>query len=42
MDLFMDMNYTGWILLECRTEPMDLVAAMKEQKDIFNRMTGRV
>jgi sugar phosphate isomerase/epimerase len=41
MDLFVDMNYKGWILLECRTEPADLVEAMREQKAVFNRMIGR-
>lgn len=41
MNLFMDMNYKGWILLEARTEPADRVAAMKEQLEIFNRMIGR-
>lgn len=42
MDLFMGMNYDGYILLEARTEPTDRVAAMKEQLDIFNKMTGKV
>jgi sugar phosphate isomerase/epimerase len=41
MDLFVGMDYQGWILLECRTEPPDLVEAMKEQNAIFNRMIGR-
>jgi sugar phosphate isomerase/epimerase len=41
MDLFVGMNYKGWVLLECRTEPADLVEAMKEQKAVFNRMIGR-
>jgi sugar phosphate isomerase/epimerase len=41
MNLFVGINYQGWILLECRTEPPDLVEAMKEQKMIFNRMIGR-
>lgn len=39
-DLFNAMNYTGWILLEARTEPSDTVAAMKEQLAIFNKMIG--
>lgn len=41
MDLFVGMNYEGWILLECRTEPADLVEAMKEQQLVFHRMIGR-
>ncbi len=36
-DLFTDINYKGWILLEARTEPTDRVAAMKEQLSIFNQ-----
>jgi sugar phosphate isomerase/epimerase len=38
MDLFVKMNYTGWILLECRTEPADKVKAIIEQKAIFDAM----
>ncbi|MEZ6144479.1 MAG: TIM barrel protein [Planctomycetaceae bacterium] len=41
MDLFKDMNYSGWILLEARTDPKDKVAALIEQREIFERMTGR-
>lgn len=39
MKLFLDMNYTGWILLECRTDPADKVAAMIEQRKIFKKLT---
>ncbi len=42
MDLFVKMNYHGWILLEARTEPADRIAAMKEQLAIFNTMTGNI
>lgn len=38
MNLFMDMNYGGWILLECRTDPADRIAAIKEQHKIFKKM----
>ncbi|EPR69335.1 sugar phosphate isomerase/epimerase family protein [Cyclobacterium qasimii] len=38
MNLFVEMNYKGWILLEARTTPADRVAAMREQLDIFNTM----
>jgi sugar phosphate isomerase/epimerase len=37
-DLFTDINYNGWILLEARTEPADRIAAMKEQLELFNQM----
>ncbi|WP_166819929.1 sugar phosphate isomerase/epimerase family protein [Thalassoroseus pseudoceratinae] len=32
-------NYSGWILLECRTNPKDKVAAMREQRRLFEEMT---
>jgi len=38
MDLFADIKYKGWILLEARTEPVDRIAAMKEQLCVFNSM----
>lgn len=37
-DLFVSNQYSGYILLEARTEPDDRVAAMKEQKEIFENM----
>jgi hypothetical protein len=40
MELFVKANYKGWILLECRTEPSDLVAAMGEQRDIFKKLVA--
>ncbi|WP_163380912.1 sugar phosphate isomerase/epimerase family protein [Cyclobacterium sp. SYSU L10401] len=39
MNLFTQMNYKGWILLEARTTPEDRIAAMKEQLRLFNAMT---
>ncbi len=41
MDLFAKVNYDGWILLECRTEPADRVKAMIEQHEIFEKMTKK-
>ncbi|MCX6333538.1 MAG: TIM barrel protein [Bacteroidia bacterium] len=41
MDLFTGMKYSGWILLEARTEPADRIAAMIEQNTIFNEMIGK-
>ncbi len=40
MNLFTDIKYQGWILLEARTEPEDRIAAMKEQLEVFNTMIG--
>lgn len=36
--LFAGMNYSGWILLEARTQPIDRVAALKEQLALFNEL----
>ena len=36
--LFVDMNYEGWILLECRTSPSDRVAALKKQRRVFGEL----
>lgn len=38
MNLFNEINYDGWFLLEARTEPDNRIAAMKEQSDIFTKM----
>ena len=38
MNLFVAMDYEGWILLECRTNPEDKVAAMTEQVAVFQEM----
>ncbi len=38
MNLFVKMDYRGWVLLEARTAPVDRVVAMKEQLEIFNTM----
>ncbi len=38
MDLFVKMDYDGWILLECRTNPDDKVEALKEQRRIWEKM----
>ena len=32
------MNYTGWILLECHTNPADKIGSMRAQKAVFERM----
>lgn len=38
MNLFVKMDYAGWILLECRTDPQDKVAALKEQRKVWEEM----
>ncbi len=39
MNLFKGIQYEGWILLEARTDPKDKVAAMIEQRKVFEQMT---
>ncbi len=41
MALFVKMNYSGWILLECRTNPSDRVAALVEQRKVFEEMVAK-
>ncbi|MDA0315102.1 MAG: sugar phosphate isomerase/epimerase [Bacteroidetes bacterium] len=36
--LFSAMNYSGWILLEARTNPTDKVAALREQLELFQNL----
>lgn len=38
MNLFVKMDYAGWILLECRTDPTDKVVALKEQRKVWEAM----
>jgi len=40
-DLLNGIKYSGWILLEARTEPADRVQAMKEQLALFNEMISQ-
>ena len=35
------MNYAGWVLLECHTNPADKVQSMKEQRIVFDRMIAK-
>ena len=38
MDLFVAMDYDGWILMENRTTPDNTVTAMHEQREIWKKM----
>jgi hypothetical protein len=38
LDWFAKMNYKGWILLECHTNPADKVASLIEQRQLFEKM----
>ncbi|GAB4031729.1 sugar phosphate isomerase/epimerase family protein [Spirosoma gilvum] len=35
------MNYNGWVLLECHTNPPDKLSSMKEQRAVFDRMIAK-
>ena len=39
--LFVKMDYGGWILLECRSKPEDRVAALIEQRKMFEKMVEK-
>jgi len=39
--LLVGTNYRDWILLECRTHPKDRVAAMKEQRRVFEKLVAQ-
>ncbi len=38
MAMLININYNGWVLLECRTDPDDKVKASIEQRKIFENM----
>jgi len=38
MNLFVKMDYAGWILLEARTNPTDRIKALNEQRKIWEKM----
>ena len=38
MKMMVQTKYNGWILLEARTNPVDKIVAMKEQREIFEGM----
>lgn len=41
MDRFVKMDYIGWILLEARTKPKDRIAALIEQREVFEEMVRK-
>ncbi|MHC4617757.1 MAG: sugar phosphate isomerase/epimerase family protein [Planctomycetota bacterium] len=41
MNLFVKMDYKGWILLEARTKPGDRVKALAEQRVLFEQMVAK-
>jgi len=41
INLFVRMDYAGWILLECSTQPKDRVAALAEQSKLLPEMIAK-
>jgi sugar phosphate isomerase/epimerase len=41
LNLFVAMDYDGWILLEARTKPDDRVKALAEQRQVFEQMVAK-
>jgi len=41
VNLFVAMDYAGWILLEARTKPADRVQALAEQREFFEQMLAK-
>ena len=40
MELFVKMDYAGWVMLEARGKPRDRVAALSQQLKLFNSMVA--
>ncbi|MFP6583844.1 MAG: TIM barrel protein [Candidatus Hydrogenedentota bacterium] len=40
MKLFVGMDYDGWVLMEARTRPEDGIAALIEQREVFETLTS--
>jgi sugar phosphate isomerase/epimerase len=36
------MNYKGWVLLECHTNPADKIKSMMEQRAVFDKMISEI
>lgn len=41
MDLLVNTDYDGWILMEARTEPVNRVEALAEQREIFDQLVAQ-
>jgi sugar phosphate isomerase/epimerase len=41
INLFVQMDYKSWILLEARTKPEDRVKALAEQRMVFEQMVAK-
>ncbi|WP_353719281.1 TIM barrel protein [Dyadobacter sp. 676] len=41
IDNLAKMDYKGWVLLECHTNPDDKIQALKQQRQVFDKMTAK-
>lgn len=41
VNLLAEMDYSGWLLLECSTDPEDKVKAMVEQREVWEKMLAQ-
>ena len=41
MNLLVEMNYAGWVLLEAHTKPEDSIKALIEQRQIWEKMAAK-
>ncbi|MCH2376323.1 MAG: sugar phosphate isomerase/epimerase [Planctomycetes bacterium] len=41
VDLFVQLDYDGWILLEARTKPEDPIAALIKQRELFSMLVKK-
>lgn len=41
IDNLAKMDYKGWVLLECHTNPEDKIKAMKDQRQVFDKMMAK-
>jgi len=41
IDLLVSTNYSGWVLLEARTNPKDKIEALREQRTLFHDMIAK-
>jgi sugar phosphate isomerase/epimerase len=41
VQMLIDSNYTGWMLLEASSEPADRVAALQQQRELFDKFVAQ-
>lgn len=41
VELLIDSDYTGWMLLEASSEPADRVVALQQQRELFDRFVAK-